>query len=132
MEKKEMSKGMKATLFSVKTILKIVVYIVVILLILNICKRAISFGYQVFHQEPIAQEYGMDVTVNIPVGASASEIGSILEKNGLIEDNLIFVLQEYLSNYHGKIEGGTYVLNTGQTPDEMIKIMVGYVTEETE
>ena len=132
MEKMEMSKGTKAALFGLKSVLKIAIYIVVILLILNICKRAISFGYQVFHQEPMSEEYIIDVTVEIPVEASASEIGSILEKNGLIKDGMIFILQEYLSNYHGKIEGGTYVLNTGQTPDEMIAVMAGVTAEETE
>ena len=131
MEKKEMGKGMKVTLFSVKTVVKIAVYAVVILLIINICKRAISFGYQVFHQEPIAQEYAMDVTVEIPGGASPAEIGDILEENGLIKDGTIFILQEYLSSYHGKIEGGTYVLSTGQTLDEMIKIMAGIQDEAT-
>ena len=105
MEKKEMSKEMKIALFGLKSILKIAVYIVVILLIISICKRAISFGYQVFHQEPMAEEYTVDITVEIPVGATPSEIGKVLEKNGLVKDGTIFILQEYLSNYHGKIEG---------------------------
>jgi UPF0755 protein len=123
MEKKEMSKNTKAVVFGLKTVLKIAVYIVIILLILNVCKRAISFGFQVFHQEPMAAGGGVDITVEIPVEASAGEIGDILEENGLIEDGFVFILQEYLSIYHDKIEGGVYVLNTGQTPDEMMAVM---------
>ena len=90
MEKKEMSKNTKAVVFGLKTVLKIAVYIVIILLILNVCKRAISFGFQVFHQEPMAAGGGVDITVEIPVEASAGEIGDILEENGLIEDGFVF------------------------------------------
>ena len=48
---------------------------------------------------------------------------SILEKKGLIEDAKIFVVQELLSNYRGKLQAGTYILDTGMTPDEMMEIL---------
>lgn len=118
--------------FSVKNIVKIALYILIVYLVISICKSAFSFGYAVFNQEPIAETYGMDVTVEIPVGASAAEIGSILEDNGLIRDGKLFILQEFLSNYHGRIQDGTYVLNTSQTVDEMIVILGGGVSEEDE
>ena len=53
------------------------------------------------------------------------EIGGILDKNGLISSPYIFFLQERLSAYHGKLQHGTYILNTSQTPTEMMKIMAG-------
>ena len=51
------------------------------------------------------------------------EIGEILDKNGLISSPYIFTLQERLSAYHGKLKEGTYILNTSQTPTEMMQIM---------
>lgn len=130
MEKKEISTALKRVIFVLKSILKIVIYIALVLLIINLCKGAFSFGYAVLNQEPMTEEQGVDVTVEIPVGADARDIGKILEKNGLIEDWKVFILQELLSNYHDKLQSGTYVLNTSQTPDEMIIIMGGGVMEE--
>lgn len=133
MKEKRKRTTLRIGFFSAKNIVKIVVYIIIIFLIINICKSAFSFGYDVFNQEPMAEKYGKDVTVEIPVGASAGEVGDILEENGLIKDGNLFILQEFLSNYHGKLQPGTYVLNTSQTPDEMIIIMGGEnLEEETE
>lgn len=130
MEKKEISTALKRVIFVLKSILKIVIYIALVLLIINLCKGAFSFGYAVLNQEPMTEEQGVDIKVEIPVGADARDIGKILEKNGLIEDWKVFILQELLSNYHDKLQSGTYVLNTSQTPDEMIIIMGGGVMEE--
>lgn len=130
MGKKKKSTGFRATMFSLKGVLKIVVYLIILVVIINICKGAFSFGYKVFHQEPIASGTGQDVVVEIPVGASAGDIGELLEDNGLIEDGKLFVLQELLSNYHDKLQSGTFTLNTSQTVDEMIRILGGGVLEE--
>lgn len=130
MEKEGKSTGFRATMFSLKGVLRIVVYMIVLVVIVNMCKGAFSFGYKVFHQEPISFGVGQDVTVEIPVGASAGDIGEILEENGLIEDGKLFVLQEFLSNYHDRLQSGTFTLNTSQTVDEMILILGGGVLEE--
>lgn len=130
MEKKETGTVLRTVLFVLKSILKLVIYVAIILVVINLCKSAFSFGYAVLNQEPVAEAPGTDVTVEIPVGASASDVGKILEENHLIEDWKVFVLQELLSNYHDKLQSGTFVLNTSQLPDEMIAILGGGVLEE--
>ena len=35
----------------------------------------------------------------------------------------MFVVQEKLSNYSGKLQPGTYILNTSMTPDEIMEIL---------
>ena len=130
MEKKEIRAILKGVIFVLLCILKVVIYTVLVLLIINLCRGAFSFGYAVLNQQPMAAENGVDVTVEIPVGASANDVGKILETNGLIEDSRVFIFQELLSNYHGKLQSGTFVLNTGQTPDEMISILGGAEKEE--
>ena len=132
MNNKKARIALRIGFFSAKSILKVILYIVIAMAVVNACKSAFSFGYEVFNQQPVAKTYGMDVTVEIPVGATAGEIGDILEENGLIRDSKLFVLQEYFSNYHGKLQEGTYVLNTTQTPSEMIVILGGGVLEEAE
>lgn len=123
MAKKRKSTGFRATMFSLKGILRIVIYLIVLVLIINICKSAFSFGYDVFHQEPMSSGIGQDVTVEIPIGASALEIGEILEENGLVKDSKLFFLQEFLSNYHGKLQSGVFVLNTSQTTEEILTVL---------
>ena len=53
-----------------------------------------------------------------------------MESRGLIRDSKLFLLQELLSENHGKIKEGTYTLNTSMTVSEMLEIMAG--EEETE
>ncbi len=132
MEKKETGTVLRGVLFVLKSILKLVIYVVIILTVINLCRGAFSFGYAVLNQEAMADVPGTDVTVEIPVGASAVDIGRILEEKGLIEDWKVFFLQELLSNYRGKLQSGTFVLNTSQIPDEMIMILGGGMLEEVE
>lgn len=112
-----------AAIFGVKGLARFVIYLIVLYAVLDICKSAYDFGYTVFYQEAVAERYGREITVEISEDASAAEIGKILEDAGLIRDHRVFVLQEFFSNYHGKLHGGTYVLSTAQTADEMISIM---------
>lgn len=119
-----------AALFGLKSIIKIAVYLAIVWLVIEICKSAFSFGYEVFYQKPVAETYGKEIVVEIPEEATASEIGVILEEEGLIRDSKVFVLQEFFSNYHGKIQPGVYVLRTDQTADEMIAVMGSAPVEE--
>lgn len=130
MDKKGENTVSPAMSLTLKGILKMVVYLILLVVIIHMGKSAYSFGYKVFHQEPVSSGAGIDVAVEIPIGASAGDIGKILEKNGLIEDKNLFVLQELLSGYHGKLQAGTFTLNTSQTVDEMIAVLGGSVLEE--
>ena len=56
-------------------------------------------------------------------GDSVYQIGRTLESRGLIRDAKVFVVQEKLSNFSGKLQPGTYILNTSMTPDEMMEIL---------
>jgi UPF0755 protein len=87
------------------------------------------FGYSIFNEQAIASEPGQDVLVEIPEGASTREIADILVKNDLIESGWIFIAQERLSSYHGKLQSGTYLLNTSEKPTEMMRILAGIDTE---
>ncbi len=85
--------------------------------------KAYDFGYRIFTEEPVSSGVGVDVEVNIPEGAGAMDIGEILEDRGLIRDHRLFFLQEFLSQYHGKIKPGKYELSTAMTADEMMAVM---------
>ena len=61
----------------------------------------------------------------IKEGASAYDIGKTLESKGLIEDALVFWVQEKLSNYSGQLKPGTYLLSTAYTPTRIMGILAG-------
>ncbi|HJC62816.1 MAG TPA: endolytic transglycosylase MltG [Candidatus Blautia merdavium] len=104
--------------------LRTLIYIGVFLAVLYISRASYHFGYAIFNQEPMDQGDDVrDITVVVDAGDSVYDIGRILEKKGLIEDAKIFVVQELLSNYRGKLQAGTYILDTGMTPDEMMEIL---------
>ena len=134
-KKKKKDTGYKVAVFGAKGILRLLNYILVGCSVILLCKTAYSFGYSIFKQEAMAEAPGQAVTVVIPEGSSAMDIGEILEKKGLVESSMMFTLQEYLSNFHGDLQAGTYLLNTSMIPDDIMAILSGEnpdgaVTEE--
>lgn len=99
-------------------------YLGVTIAVIYTGKEAYDFGYDIFNQEPMAdEEDGRDITVVLKAEDSVYQIGKILKKKGLIEDAKVFFVQEKLSNYKGKLQPGTYILNTSMTVDDMLAIL---------
>ena len=105
-------------------IVRAVIVVIVIYGIKQVCIKAYDYGYRIYSEPPMAEENGIDVVVNIPMGSSVMDTGKILKDNGLI-------MQEMLSDYHGKLEPGTYQLNTSMTVEEMFAAMSPSLSEET-
>lgn len=74
---------------------------------------------------------GQDVVVEIPKNASAKEIASILKKNGLIRFEGAFVKRLQNSEYRGKLQSGTFTLNTGMNTLEMMEVMSPKIEADT-
>ncbi|MDD6492383.1 MAG: endolytic transglycosylase MltG [Firmicutes bacterium] len=107
----------------VETIIKVIVIAAVIVFVFRGATKAYDFGYRVFADEPVSVSGGRTITVGIAEGASVREIAQMLEEKGLIEDANLFVVQELLSAYHGKILPGIYDLGTDMTAEQMLEIM---------
>lgn len=114
----------------VGTIFKITVAGVIIMLIYRFSMTAYDFGYRIFADMPFAATPGEEVSVAIVEGKSAMDIGEILKSEGLIADAKLFYAQELLSEYHGKLQPGIYVLNTSMKAKEMMSVMAETETEE--
>lgn len=102
---------------------RLAVYALIVFAVLFASKTAYDFGYAIFNEVPMETGDGTDVTVVIKEGTSVYQIGKILKKKDLIEDAKVFFVQEQLSNYKGKLQAGTYILNTSMTADEMMAIL---------
>lgn len=132
MAKRNKDTGYKVALTSARGILRFLLYICGIVLIVYLGKTTYSFGYDVFSQKPVAasEAKGQDVTVIVKEGTSTYAIGKLLQEKGLIaEGPLVFWTQVRLSDYYGKLEPGSYILNTYQTVDEMLEILSKENTE---
>lgn len=115
----------------IRVALRVLVILVVVYATLTLSFTAYDFGYRIFTESPIDAKPGVNVEITIDKGMDAKEIGSLLEKKGLIRDANLFVLQYKLSAYSGEIVAGTYTLNTSETAKEMMIIMSGQ-TEDLE
>lgn len=110
--------------------LRFALYLCAAIAVIYVGKSAYDFGYEIFYQEPMTgSEDARDITVVVNKDDSVYQIGKTLKKKGLIQDAKVFVVQEKLSNYKGKLQAGTYILNTGMTTDEMLEILAKENTE---
>lgn len=106
------------------TLVRIGLVIAVVFLLIRFSKWAYNFGYAVFAQKPVTENgAGYVVTVTVTEGQSVKSIAKMLEEKGLITDNMLFIVQERVSDYHGMIGAGNYDLSTTMTPEEMIQVM---------
>ncbi len=114
----------------VETIIKVVIIAAVIVFVMRGATKAYDFGYRVFADQPVSVSGGRTITIGVAENARVKDIGEMLEEKGLIEDANLFVVQELLSAYHGKILPGIYDLSTDMTAEEMLEIMSTPAAEE--
>ena len=105
---------------------KIVLLAVLVLVLIFTGRRAYTFGYQIFAQEAMSEAPGKKVAVTITKDMSFGEIAKLLEEKN------VFRIQYLLSEYKGEIEPGSYVLNTSQTAEEMLRVLSRADEKETE
>ena len=109
---------------------KIALYVCVAVLVIWIGKVTYQFGYNIFNQQAMSPGEGQEVTVVIKEDATAYDVAKTLKSKGQIEDSLVFVVQEKLSNYSGKMRPGTYLLSTAYTPTRIMGILAGDAEQE--
>lgn len=107
----------------VETIIKVVVLAAIVMFVLKTSTAAYDFGYRVFADEPVSKTGGRTITVGIAEDADVKDIAAMLEEKGLIADADLFVVQEFLSAYHGEIIPGIYDLSTNMTAEQMLSVM---------
>ena len=92
-------------------------------------RQSYSFGYRVFNQQAVSPGEGTVVTVSIPTGAGDYEVAKILETRGLVDDALVFLVQEYLAGYWGSLGSGRFDLSTAYTPQYIMSVLAGEGSE---
>ncbi|TGY91491.1 aminodeoxychorismate lyase [Petralouisia muris] len=125
-------KSSKMTLSILNSVLSILIMVLILFVTLKAGEAAYALGYRIFTEPAVDRESGRDVTVRLQEGMSAQELGSLLEEKGLVDNGILFAIQLKLSALEDKLKSGKYTLNTSQTAEEMIQVLAGEETEETE
>lgn len=73
---------------------------------------------------PINVQPGIEVTVEIPSGSTAKEIGAVLAANGVVKSALEFEVAVRNSDAASDLKAGTYVLTTLMDPAEVVAVLV--------
>ena len=109
----------------IRIALKVLAVVFVVWFTFSMSFKAYDFGYRVFTEPAMEGKPGVNVEITIEGGMSDKQIGKLLEKEGLVRDADLFVVQYKLSAYADEIIPGTYTLNTSETAKEMMIIMSG-------
>lgn len=113
-------------------IVKVVFLVFAVTYIIRAATASYEYGYRVFTEEPVSSGEGRTISISVEEPVSARDVGVMLEERGLIRDANLFVIQELLSENHGKIQPGIYDLSTAMTAEEMLDVMSADVPEESE
>lgn len=113
-------------------IVKLVFLVFAATYIMRAATAAYDYGFRIFTEEPVSLGEGRTISVSVKEPVSAREVGEMLEERGLIRDANLFVIQELLSENHGKMQPGIYDLSTAMTAEEMMDVMAADAPEEGE
>lgn len=105
---------------------------IIIFIVVEIFSYSFNFAYSVFGdvaKSPGATEY---VVVEIPADSSILQIGEALEKNGIIEDKLVFFAKVKVKGYGDKIRSGKFGLSASMTYDEILQVICDIDTDVEE
>ena len=113
-------------------IVKVAFLVFAVTYIIRAATASYEYGYRVFTEEPVSAGEGRTISVSVEEPVSVRDVGVMLEERGLIRDANLFVIQELLSENHGKIQPGIYDLSTAMTAEEMLDVMSADAPEEEE
>lgn len=117
---------------TVELIIKIAALFFFVSYLLKASAVAYDYGYRIFTEAPVSLGEGRIISVSVEEPVSVRAVGDMLEERGLIRDANLFVIQELLSENHGKIQPGIYDLSTAMTAEEMMAVMAENAPDEEE
>jgi UPF0755 protein len=101
--------------------------VIVIVLLVLVCTGALGYaGYQLYIPLDRDLEPDEPVHVSIESGSSVTEIGDILEQEGVIRSSLLFGLYARFSGKSPKLQAGEYQMPTWENiPDVVDRLVTG-------
>lgn len=114
-----------------KTIVKIVIYVIIVIVLYFVGLTAYKYGQKVFVDSGVDDPPGTDIYVSIPPDSSVGDAAKLLESYGVIDSAFIFRLQSLI--YETKaVVAGDYRFNTSYNGEELLEMLRNGPEEETE
>lgn len=121
LEKKK-SVSMAIANFSVRGIFDIVLYALVVMLLIYLCRQAYDFCYQVFGKVSVSEAQNAKVIiVSIEDYEKPMEVAEKLEKEGLIINKYSFEVRRVLENR--QLRSGSFSLDTAMDYGEILDVI---------
>jgi UPF0755 protein len=83
----------------------------------------VAGGFGIYRYATGASGPSRSVAVEIPTGATASDIGELLERQGVVRSSLAFRISAQLRGYGSDIQAGGYDLVTNMTIPEVFDVL---------
>lgn len=120
---------------AIKTVItisyKVIILALIVMLVYYAGGVAFRFGTAIFNESPVdAPEQAKTVTVTIPEDPDIQQVARALDGAGVVDGTLLFYIQAQLSDYKKYFVGGTFELNTGMTPTEIMAAITEKSREE--
>ncbi len=128
------SKSFRMLMAMFRTMILILIIVFVVILAIFFIRKAYGIGYEVTGYVP---ETGEDDVVQTMVTftdeMTVRDLAELLIRRELIDESAdAFVIQERISDHHGLLKPGTYVLSSSMTIEEMLDVMDGEEEENEE
>lgn len=111
--------------------LNVLIIVLGIYIVFVFGSKAYTFGEKIFNEQSVdSQDNARTVEVTITSDVQAKKLAGMLYDKGLVPDKTIAYFQIQFSDYKDKFVGGTYELNTGMTPTEIMEVLSQADSEE--
>ena len=97
---------------------RVIIAALLLLLTFEGLRICFDFGHDIFYQQPMEADPGTDHVVTLEDGATMQSTAEKLKDEGLIRNELAFVIQGEL--YQINLYPGDYTLNTSMTTKEIL------------
>ena len=123
--------GYKTVVISARILVRVLVIVLFVVVVIFISKKSYSLGYEVTAYKPAGKEEVKDIEFTITMDMKIEDVGKALIEKGIIKESLeAFLIQESVSDHHGKFIPGTYILNENMTVEEILKTISTVPEEE--
>lgn len=104
--------------------LNVLIIVLGIYIVFVFGSKAYTFGEKIFNEQSVdSQDNARTVEVTITSDVQAKKLAGMLYDKGLVLDKTIAYFQIQFSDYKDKFVGGTYELNTGMTPTDIMEVL---------
>lgn len=131
-KRKKSEAGYRFMVTGARGILRLLVLVLVLIVIAWMGRAAYRICYAVVKEAPADEAPGKTAKVTIPEDANVREVAYILYEAEMIDNQMVFVIQERLSGHHGDIKPGTYEVNSSYTPNQICAVLSGEKLETEE